>query len=499
MIRKTIRNLRTALVAIGFSAGLFSVQAQPGVESIGSLQNPDGSWQVSVTFTGDIVADSVDAANFSLSAGTITGLEFYEAAGDHVPDAVSQSVVLSVTGLQAGSTYSVTVSGVADAAGGVMAEATVEYLASDIQWGEIGVPLTPGRAVSMGDGGFDLISSGRTQWAMYDETILAYKTLEGDFNVKAQVVDQEFASIWARAGIMARETLDLGAAEGSIDFSRYLTSHANPKSAIRNDDTAPEVTPDGGNNTYEANGRLELGGASTGGSAPLGEYPGVWVRLQRNGESITAYNSSDGRLWSATRTAEFPGLNPTLYVGPSYSAETQNIGSGTSRDSGPAIDRLFLSQIRNFSELPIVTSEPSAGAVFADASTGLSVNIRSRIGIADGGVSLSLNGNSVPFDQTGDSNDTTITFNELQANVVYNAEVGVTDANGAESVEVITFDTLSLDNLTIEAEDWNFDGGQFIQDPEHKTFDPGPGNYLDLVGIEGIDEQETDGAGDHIY
>ena len=50
-------------------------------------------------------------ANYSLSAGTISGIKFYKG---------SPGVVLTVSGLTAGSTYTVTVKDVADKAGNKM-------------------------------------------------------------------------------------------------------------------------------------------------------------------------------------------------------------------------------------------------------------------------------------------------------------------------------------------------------------------------------------------
>src|SRR5439155_6413516 len=51
------------------------------------------------------------------------------------------------------------------------------------------------------------------------------------------------------------------------------------------------------------------------------------------------------------------------------------------------------------------------------------------------------------------------------------------------------FDTINQNDFHFEAEDWNFDSGQFL-DTVVLSSTPGPSNYLERVGIEGIDQNE---------
>lgn len=88
----------------------------------------------------------------------------------------------------------------------------------------------------------------------------------------------------------------------------------------------------------------------------------------------------------------------------------------------------------------------------------------------------------------------------LASNTVYEARIEVTDLNGIlKSTNVFWFDTFTEEYVatlpTIEAEDYNHSGGQFVLNPvpvsgydtNGITINGGGVGYLDLVGIQGID------------
>ena len=76
-----------------------------------------------------IAASAGTLANYTISAGTITGLKYY---------AVSPGVVLTVSGLTAGTAYSVTVTNVADPYGNNITSANLPGTFSSMQWGVVG-------------------------------------------------------------------------------------------------------------------------------------------------------------------------------------------------------------------------------------------------------------------------------------------------------------------------------------------------------------------------
>jgi hypothetical protein len=67
----------------------------------------------------------------------------------------------------------------------------------------------------------------------------------------------------------------------------------------------------------------------------------------------------------------------------------------------------------------------------------------------------------------------------LQTNNLYTATIVATDGNGVSATSTVSFDTLSPVH-TWEAEDWDFDGGQFIDNPETNA-------YAGKIGVDGTD------------
>lgn len=78
----------------------------------------------------------------------------------------------------------------------------------------------------------------------------------------------------------------------------------------------------------------------------------------------------------------------------------------------------------------------------------------------------------------------------LDSNTTYTVTILATDSNEGTALANASFDTIRP-VLLWEAEDFNFDGGQFIPTPS----DGGTALYAGKVGVEGIDEHKIGGAG----
>jgi len=86
---------------------------------------------------------------------------------------------------------------------------------------------------------------------------------------------------------------------------------------------------------------------------------------------------------------------------------------------------------------------------------------------------------------TDSSKDRTATFSGLVANQFYTGEVIVADSAGNKSTNVLSFDTfVEASGVAIESEDYNFSGGQFIDNPQ-------PGDYGQNQGTDGTDFFDT--------
>ncbi|PYK58965.1 MAG: hypothetical protein DME21_14470, partial [Verrucomicrobia bacterium] len=425
--------LASLLLITGFSS--VTLKAQLTVRSVGSVRHGTDT-QVTILFSAPVdQTTATTPGNYTFPAGiTVAGASLMtglppansiDIAQNPAPNGRAfdnECVVLTVTGLASNATTSVTIQGVQDRATppNTIAATTINFKDSGYTWAESGTPAIPGKVIANGTNGFDIFSAGSGQWASYDEVLIVYKPIAGDFDVKARIEFQDFSSAWARAGVMARESLNVGenAATQTGDLaatpprvptaSRYADIHGNPVQDFnRNANFTSILEP--GNNLWESHVRdgATLNGAANGTDSSIDgsttpnappPYPNAWVRITRTGDELHTYRGSDGQTWDegAVRMADIwvdpadgttpKPLNSTLYVGPSYGPETVNINPPEGKN------RLFLYQVRfNALDVPYLRlAEPNASGVLLlveDGATGVSVNSSS--------VRLTFDGNSV--------------------------------------------------------------------------------------------------------
>jgi ABC-2 family transporter protein len=141
--------------------------------------------------------------------------------------------------------------------------------------------------IDTGDTGGDEVADGGEpveQPDFSDQFHFVHQPLSGDGSIVARVVSQEDSHEWAKAGIMVKERLEVGA----------------PYAALL-------LTPDHGV-------RLQWGfeddvAGSEGGTAPR------WLRLSRSGDVVTGYESSDATSWREVGQVDLDELPSTVEVG----------------------------------------------------------------------------------------------------------------------------------------------------------------------------------------
>ena len=151
---------------------------------------------------------------------------------------------------------------------------------------DIGNPRLKG-SVRTTQGEFDVTAAGADIWGTRDECHFVYAERQGDFDVRARIVDLTYADLYTKAGIMARESL----AEGS----RHVYFQVFPDNSDRNSN----------NGGFEYQYRQESGGDmkaiyphSHQGEAPFPvTYPNTWLGLSRRHNLFSGYYSSDGQHW----------------------------------------------------------------------------------------------------------------------------------------------------------------------------------------------------------
>jgi hypothetical protein len=325
------------------------------VKSVGSIRTQSGQTQVMVVFNKPLHAETaVDTDNYTFTGGItvtdaslITGLPSLSDAGigenpaptGRIQD--NECVVLTVTGLNPGASATINIRDVMDADQNTITPTLRNFTDSGYTYVDVGVHPGPGKVIPIGTNGFDIFSNGQTQWAAHDQITVAYKEVTGDFNLVARVEFQDWSSRWARAGMVARETLNAGesATTQATTASRYVSIHANPVQCWTD---AGGLAA--GNNQFESHFRDTVAGqtASAAGGTPL--YPNAWIRVSRTNDTLYTFRSDNGQDWTqmAERTVA-GGWNNNLFVGPSFSPETGNVNA----EYGPALqNRFYLAQIR---------------------------------------------------------------------------------------------------------------------------------------------------------
>jgi hypothetical protein len=185
-----------------------------------------------------------------------------------------------------------------------------------------------------------------------------------------------------------------------------------------------------------------------------------------------------------------------------------------------------------FMLMPVNTNPPVAGATFTNFNPNGSVqfqptnwltfNVVSAPGVAAANVSVILSGTNL-IGQAAVSNYTTanglvitgpitnLNVNvPLASNMTYTVFVQALDQNGNAGTTKLVFDTISPSYYTFDAEDYNYNGGAYFDNPQTNAYagvfgvsgvdysvdDPLSGNHNYRDGTPGIGGPETEGSGD---
>ncbi|MBN1804080.1 MAG: hypothetical protein JW837_02400 [Sedimentisphaerales bacterium] len=135
-------------------------------------------------------------------------------------------------------------------------------------------PSEGSASIDPNTGIFTVTGSGADIWGSSDQFHFGYRQLTGDGEIVARVLSNgEGSNTWAKGGVMIRETL----APNSKHMIMAMTGG------------------DGGGIAFQ--GRPTTGGNSSGLHGDITASPPYWVKLTREGNTITAYASADGVTW----------------------------------------------------------------------------------------------------------------------------------------------------------------------------------------------------------
>lgn len=163
---------------------------------------------------------------------------------------------------------------------------------------DIGGPKLPGSASydELTDA-YTVSGSGADLWGTKDEFHYMYRAWEGDGQIVARVNSMSNTVSWTKAGVMIRD----------------INSPGSPYAMMA-------LTPAYGA-VYQS--RLLSGGATTQqAGSPTAAAP-YWVKLTREGNTISAYYSSDGENWSLAKR-EALALGDEVYFGLAVTSHDNN-------------------------------------------------------------------------------------------------------------------------------------------------------------------------------
>jgi len=258
---------------------------------------------------------------------------------------------------------------------------------------DIGAPALAGDA-SVSGGTFTVTGGGVDIFNTKDEFRFVYQPMQGDVEIVARLASVQQADVWSKAGVMIRETL-----AGGSKYGMMLGSSANGWRFLR---------------------RLQTDASTPFGVGPAGAVPG-WVRLVREGNLLTGYQSTDGQTWTLIGSDSIP-MASTVYVGVAVTSHNPNARSAAvftnvtvSTPGGPA----------NHPPTASLTS-PASGATYTAPAT---IPLSAAASDTDGTIA------KVDFFQGAQliGTDTTYPYSATLANAVagtYQLTAAATDSDG---------------------------------------------------------------------
>jgi hypothetical protein len=136
-------------------------------------------------------------------------------------------------------------------------------------------------------GTFTISGAGADVWNTADALHYAYTPMSGDGSIVTRVDSVEYVAAWTKVGVMIRESLDPGSAQA------FMLISAGKGVAFQR--------------------RVSANGISTSTRGELLMAP-QWVRLVRNGATISAWTSPDGVMWTFVGQDTF-AMPANVYVG----------------------------------------------------------------------------------------------------------------------------------------------------------------------------------------
>ncbi|UCD52348.1 MAG: discoidin domain-containing protein [Phycisphaerales bacterium] len=160
------------------------------------------------------------------------------------------------------------------------------------------------------DGTILMNGIGSDIWNTADEFRYAHKNLSGDGSMIARIESLADSDVWAKGGVMIRETLEPGSAFAAV----YLS----------------------GDNGVRYQARLEadvdaVSDTSVATDEQIALREPVWVKIERVGNDFNGYYSTDGENWTAMAwNPQTIAMANDVYIGLALTSHNTTVGTGAS-------------------------------------------------------------------------------------------------------------------------------------------------------------------------
>lgn len=191
-----------------------------------------------------------------------------------VLSADNTSVTLTTLPLVYGSNYTLVINRVRDRAlipNVILTNTTVVFTAAPVATQDVGSPPIP-TVITVVSNGVDIAASGSDVGGTADQFGFGYSFRSGNFDVAVRLAGLSLPDLWAKAGLMARESVD--------PRSRFAAIFATP----------------GLNGCFFEWRDPAYTAASTSGKLSA-NFPYTWLRLKRSGNVFTGFAGYDGLNW----------------------------------------------------------------------------------------------------------------------------------------------------------------------------------------------------------
>ena len=157
---------------------------------------------------------------------------------------------------------------------------------------------------------------------------------------------------------------------------------------------------------------------------------------------------------------------------------------------------------------PVISSLFPQNMIFVNPSDGISFNVSSPSGftINSNAIGLVVNGVNVSGSLaiSGSSSNQNVTYHGLQSNLTYTASITVTEDFNLTASANMYFETtwVGVPPVTYlwEAEDFDFNSGMYLNNPDLCNASGDPNCYFGKVGVQDIDEhKDNNAAQNHSY